>query len=101
MRVMVFFDLPVESSNDRKNYSKFRNYLLDDGFVMMQKSVYSKITTNGAGASTVVQKLHRHKPPDGVVQILIITEKQFQGIEYLIGERQTEVIDTQQRLVIL
>ena len=46
MRVMVFFDLPVESTPQRKEYSKFRKFLLKEGFIMMQKSVYSKVTLN-------------------------------------------------------
>jgi CRISPR-associated protein Cas2 len=101
MRVIVFFDLPVITKQNRIHYSRFRKYLIGEGFVMMQKSVYSKITLNGSASDTVVKNLSGHKPPEGVVQILTITEKQFQNIEYLIGEGQKEVVDTQQRLVVL
>lgn len=55
MRVIVFFDLPVESSEDRRNYSHFRNYLLSEGFVMMQKSVYSKVTLNGSASNSIIE----------------------------------------------
>ena len=101
MRVMVFFDLPMESSTQRKEYSKFRKFLLGEGFIMMQKSVYSKVTLNASASDLVIQNVRKHIPTEGVVQILKITEKQYQGIEYLIGEPQKEIVDTQQRLVIL
>ncbi len=101
MRVMVFFDLPVLTKQNRIHYSRFRKYLIGEGFVMMQKSVYSKITLNGTASDAVIRNLNGHKPPEGIVQILTITEKQFQNIEYLIGEGQKEVVDTQQRLVVL
>lgn len=101
MRVMVFFDLPVETSIDRREYAKFRKFLLREGFIMMQKSVYSKIVLNGAASDAAIRAVRCHSPPEGVVQILKITEKQFQGIEYIIGEAQKEIVDTQQRLVIL
>lgn len=101
MRVMVFFDLPVLTDINRREYSKFRKTLLTEGFVMMQKSVYSKIASNNSTSDAVIHNIRMHKPSEGTVQILVITEKQFQSIEYLLGESQTEVINTQQRLVIL
>jgi CRISPR-associated protein Cas2 len=101
MRVMVFFDLPVETSEQRRRYSKFRKYLLTDGFIMMQKSVYSKIALNGAASEAVVKNVRKHSPKEGVIQVMTVTEKQFQCIEYIIGEAQKEIVDTQQRLVFL
>lgn len=101
MRILVFFDLPVLTKADRREYSKFRKYLLGDGFVMMQKSVYSKIVLNGYASRVVAEKIRKHKPAEGNVQILTITEKQFQNIEYVLGEPQNEIVDTQSRLVIL
>ena len=81
MRVIVFFDLPVETLEERRNYSYYRRYLLGDGFVKMQKSVYSKVVLNASAAKIVVDNLRKNNPPEGNVQVLIITEKQFQGIE--------------------
>ena len=46
MRILVFFDLPTETSKDRKIYSKFRKFLIKEGFIMMQESVYSKLALN-------------------------------------------------------
>jgi CRISPR-associated protein Cas2 len=101
MRVMVFFDLPVETSEDRRNYSHFRGYLLADGFVKVQKSVYSKVVLNASAAKVAVDNMRKNIPPEGNVQVLTITEKQFQSIEYLLGESQKEVVDSLDRFVVL
>jgi CRISPR-associated protein Cas2 len=101
MRVIVFFDLPVQTKADLRQYNKFRKYLIGQGFIMMQKSVYSKLTLNGSSSDTVVANLRKSLPNTGLVQTLIVTEKQYQSIEYMVGEGQKETIDTQQRLVIV
>ena len=101
MRIIVFFDLPTLTKQELRQYTKFRKDLLSQGFVMMQKSVYSKIALNNTAAEMMKANLRKNKPKSGIVQILVITEKQYQGIEFLIGEGQSEVIDTQQRLVII
>lgn len=100
MRVMVFFDLPVETKEDIRQYTKFRKYLIGQGFIMMQKSVYSKITLNGVASNAVIANLRKNLPKMGIVQTLIVTEKQFQSIEYMVGESQKETVDTQQRLLV-
>lgn len=46
MRVLVFFDLPVQTSEDMKNYRLFRKTLLKNGFFMMQESVYCRMVLN-------------------------------------------------------
>ncbi len=101
MRVMVFFDLPVETLEDKRNYSHFRGFLLMDGFVMMQKSVYSKVVLNASAAKVAVDKVRKNCPPEGNIQVLTITEKQYQGIEYILGESQKEVVDSLDRFVVL
>ena len=101
MRVVVFFDLPMLTKNEIRQYAKFRKYLVSQGFVMVQKSVYSKIALNGSGACTVIGNLKKNRPGAGIVQVLVVTEKQYQGIEFLVGEAQKETLDSQQRLVIL
>lgn len=51
MRVIVFFDLPTDTAKDRRNYNKFRRNLINDGFIMLQESVYSKLALNGSIAN--------------------------------------------------
>ena len=46
MRSIVFFDLPNIYAADRKNYNKFRRFLINNGFIMVQESVYSKLVMN-------------------------------------------------------
>ena len=101
MRMIVFFDLPVVSPQELREYTKFRRFLIKSGFVMMQKSVYSKIMLNQTGINTVADSLRKNKPASGLVQILTVTEKQFSKIEFLIGETQSEVINDDSRLVVL
>lgn len=101
MRIIVFFDLPVETKNDRRQYTLFRNYILDQGFIMLQKSVYSKIVLNRSASETVMKNLRLNKPKSGNVQLLLISERQFQNIEFIVGEGQKEVVDSGDRLVYL
>lgn len=101
MRVIVFFDLPVLSTADRRNYSRFRRYLIKNGFIMMQESVYSKLVLNGTAANTVSEKVKTHLPPDGLVQMLKITEKQYAKIELLVGSSVSEYISTTDRMIVL
>ena len=101
MRIIVFFDLPVETSRDRKEYRVFRKFLIEEGFVMMQKSVYCKLALNRSIMNGQIKRLRTHRPKAGIVEILTVTEKQFTQIEYLIGEKQTTTIDNEDRLIIL
>lgn len=101
MRVIVFFDLPVETAVDRKNYSKFRKFLVNEGFIMMQESVYTKLTLNNSVTQSVKLKLEKNKPPKGLVQVLVITEKQFASIDSIVGENKNVELDSTNRLIIL
>ena len=82
MRILVFFDLPTETSKDRKNYSQFRKFLIKEGFIMMQESVYAKLVLNNSITNSIKDKISKNKPQKGIVQMLIITEKQFNSMEY-------------------
>lgn len=101
MRVMVFFDLPTETSEDRREYRKFRKMLLKNGFLMMQKSVYSKLVLNATVANTVMSSVRANCPDLGLVQMLTVTEKQYNNIEIVIGDNFSEVINSTDKLVIL
>lgn len=101
MRIIVFFDLPVETSIDRKAYRQFRKYLIKSGFTMMQESVYSKIAPNASAADYIIAGIKRNKPRKGLIQALRITEKQFGRIDYIVGDKQKGTIDSDEKLVIL
>lgn len=101
MRVIVFFDLPVQTSADRREYAQFRKHLIKNGFMMVQESVYSKLALNMSSAAAIMQSVRLQKPPQGLVQMLVVTEKQYARMEYVVGENQSEIIDSDERTIFL
>lgn len=101
MRVIVMFDLPVVTAHDRREYAKFRKYLIKSGFLMVQESIYCKLAQNATVADGIIMALKKNKPSDGLVQVLKITEKQYEKMDFIVGERRSEVLDTDERFVVL
>ena len=101
MRVLVFFDLPVITSENRRAYSKFRKFLLKNGFMMLQESVYCKLALNGTAVNAIVDNVHKNKLEEGLIQLLTVTEKQYAKMDIIIGEVKSEVLDSDERLVVL
>ncbi len=98
---MCFFDLPTDTLEDRRNYRKFRMGLVKNGFIMMQESVYCKLLMNSTADQSVREAVRKLRPPKGIVQMLTITEKQFSKIEYLTGEFHTDIISSDERMIVL
>ncbi len=101
MRVIVFYDLPSVEIHELRAYRKFRKYLIKNGFMMMQESVYCKLALTQTVATSIINSLKQNKPPAGIVQMLCITEKQFSKMEYIVGMKQSQILDTDERLVVL
>lgn len=101
MRMLVFFDLPTESEAERREYRRFRRLLVKNGFIMMQESVYCRMVLNASVRDSVAESIKRGKPPDGIIQLLTVTEKQFAGMTYIVGQYKTDVVDSDERLVVL
>ena len=101
MRVLVMFDLPVTTAAGRKEYTRFRKFLIKSGFMMLQESIYCKLATNDSAADTIISSVRAHKPEDGLVQVLRVTEKQFARMEYIVGEAANGVLDSSERIVFL
>ena len=101
MRVLVMFDLPIGTGEQRREYTKFRKFLIKSGFLMMQESIYCKIALNGTAVGAIVENVYKNKPKEGLVQLLTITEKQYAKMEFIVGEAHHEVLDSDERLVIL
>ena len=76
MRMLIFFDLPVETPQQKREYTKFRKYLIKSGFMMMQES-----------------------PEQGLIQMLTVTEKQFEKMEFLLGDSRGDIINTDERFI--
>lgn len=101
MRIIVMFDLPVVSSEDRREYTRFRKFLIKSGFLMMQESVYCKMVPNSEAGEFLVKNVENNKPPKGLVQLLKVTEKQYAKMIFVVGEHNGEVIDSDERIIIL
>ncbi len=85
MWIVAMFDLPTESKKDKERYRLFRKALLEDGFHMMQYSVYARFC-----ATEEVCRIHKRRvrdsvPEYGEVRILTFTDKQFGMIETYVG----------------
>ena len=100
MRILVFFDLPTLTGEDRRNYRQFRKSLVKNGFIMLQESVYCKLMTTPSVEKSVKNLIVKNRPPKGLVQTLVVTEKQFSKMEYIVGEFKSEIIDSEDRLVV-
>lgn len=101
MRVLVLFDLPTETTADKRAYRVFRRALIRNGFVMLQESVYSRLLLNAGAGKAAMETVRKNKPPAGMVLMLTVTEKQFAGMEYLVGRNISDVITTDEGVVIL
>ena len=101
MRVLVLFDLPVITEENKRAYRKFRKFLLKNGFLMLQESVYCKLALNSTAVRTIVDNVHKNKPEEGLIQLLSVTEKQYAKMDIIIGNIKNEVLDSDERLVIL
>jgi CRISPR-associated protein Cas2 len=95
------FDMPTVSSSDKKSYRDFRKFLLSEGFIMHQYSVYSKLVLNDTAARAMLNKLKKNTPTKGSISLLKVTEKQFARMEYLRGQADTSVANSDSRIVFL
>jgi CRISPR-associated protein Cas2 len=99
MRILVMFDLPTYTSGDQREYRRFRKFLIKNGFIMMQESIYTKLVLNPSSAKLARNQVRKEIPKEGLVQMITITEKQFASMELLVGATQTSYIDTDNRLI--
>lgn len=86
MWMMVMFDLPTMSKAERKEYTRFRNYLLDSGFSMSQYSVYFRLVSSKERVKGFERKIADQLPVAGKVQIITITDKQYENIKSFYGQ---------------
>lgn len=87
MRLIVMFDLPVRTKEERREAAKFRQFLLKDGYYMMQFSVYVRLCRGIEGAQKHRTRMLRALPKAGSIRTLVITERQFERMEILCGEK--------------
>lgn len=97
MRSILMFDLPVETASQRRAYRQFVKYLKSIGFIMFQESIYVKLSINEAAVKNMENSIKTHLPNDGLVSMLTVTGKQFASIDYLVGEFETDIVDSDER----
>ncbi|MFY9199185.1 MAG: CRISPR-associated endonuclease Cas2 [Acutalibacteraceae bacterium] len=89
MRILIFFDLPVTSKQQRKVATQFRSFLLKDGYTMVQYSIYSRVCNGYDAVSKHKERIYKNLPDNGSVRLLVLTEKQYSSIEILVGKLTT------------
>lgn len=85
MRILVLFDLPVVSKEDRRHYQQFRKFLIQDGYDMLQFSVYSRIVNGEDAVDKHLKRLEKNAPTKGSIRFLQITERQYAAMKFLAG----------------
>jgi CRISPR-associated protein Cas2 len=99
--LFVFFDLPVGTKPERRAATQFRNFLKDDGFVMLQYSVYARVCRGEDGAMKHVARVTAHLPRKGSVRALQVTDRQYGRMKLLLGARTpTEAVAGQQMVLL-
>jgi CRISPR-associated protein Cas2 len=101
MWIFVFFDLPVGTKADRRNATRFRNFLKDDGFIMLQWSVYARVCRAEEGAQKHIARVTKSLPPRGSVRTLQVTDRQYARMRLLLGEATFSEQKAPQQLVLL
>lgn len=101
MRLLIMFDLPMDTNSEKREYREFRHFLIENGFLMLQYSVYCRICTNQAMANNYMKKIENFLPSDGSIRGLIITEKQYEKMKIFLGQKsKQERIITDKKLII-
>ena len=87
MWFFVFFDLPVNTKPQRKRATKFRKFLLDDGYLMIQFSVYARPCNGHDGVDKHSSRLLANLPTEGSVRCLPVTEAQYARMGIHVGKK--------------
>ncbi len=90
MRIIVMFDLPTKTKPERDIYFNFRKFLLKDGFQMLQYSVYVRLCNGDFDVEKHANRIKNNTPKQGRALMLVVTNKQFEDMKYLVGEK-TEI----------
>ncbi|PJA29390.1 MAG: CRISPR-associated endonuclease Cas2 [candidate division Zixibacteria bacterium CG_4_9_14_3_um_filter_46_8] len=100
MWLFALFDLPVKTSIDRKNYSRFRTALLKQGFSMLQFSVYARYSGSEERGDSIIQKVKQQLPPYGQVRLMLVTDHQFGKMEVFNGKKKAKTEEPPAQLLL-
>ena len=100
MRLFVMFDLPTDTKENRKEYAQFRRFLIQDGYDMLQYSIYVCLVRGEDAVDKHLRKLYQNKPSGGAIRALQITERQYEGMKIICGgkTRQEQTLTSQMTL---
>lgn len=101
MRLMVMFDLPMDTTEDRRNYRHFRKALINEGFLMIQYSIYVRVGVTRQSAELMEKRIAMVTPVQGIVQTLMVTEKQYQAMNFLVGSPKEDLRNSAERTLII
>lgn len=99
--LFVFFDLPVGTKAERHWATKFRKFLKDDGFMMLQLSVYARICRGEDATEKHAARVSKNLPPKGSVRTLQVTDRQYARMRLMLGEATLSEKKASQQLVLL
>ncbi len=89
MWILIMFDLPTETKQQRKAASEFRKYLISDGFTMFQFSIYVRNCASRENTEVHIRRVKKNLPVEGKICIISITERQFREILLFEGTKKT------------
>jgi CRISPR-associated protein Cas2 len=98
MWLFVYFDLPTETKDQRRAYTRFRKELLQDGFSMIQYSIYARHCASSENAEVHRKRAKAAIPPEGEVILFVITDKQFGQMEFYRSSFEAAKPNTPQQL---
>lgn len=87
MWIFVMFDLPVGTKTQMREATKFREFLLDQGFEMSQFSVYARFCNGKDSYEAHLKRIERHLPEKGDIHVLTFTDKQYENIVRFSAQR--------------
>lgn len=100
MRMICMFDLPVDTKSEQREYRKFRNYIMSEGFVMIQYSVYVRVCPNREYAQSLYKRIQKNVPKQGNIRLLSVTEKQYSEMKLLVGKNNAKEKIGVERLIV-
>jgi len=100
MWLVALFDLPTDTQEARKAYSKFRKQLLNCGFSMMQYSVYTRYCSGEDKAKVQRKRIQSFLPDDGEVRIMTLTDIQYAKMQVFYGKRREHAETAPQQIEI-
>lgn len=99
--LFVYFDLPVGTKPERRDATRFRNFLKDDGYMMLQYSVYSRVCRGEDGVMKHIARVTKNLPGKGSIRALQVTDRQYSRMHLLLGEAtKTESVGSRQMVLL-